>query len=498
MLILILSLTTITLLAQDPLTVFAKRSQETKASSSSTTTAIPDDTKSNPSPPKTELASPDGTEVVQAKAKSTEKSAPISSSPSSAADCAKKNPMSTGCLSESAPSTSIPDPTTTTVAACPNNQHLNDQGNCVPDKVTTTTICSTGSKPDDNGKCPADVNINNDNPTSTTTITCPSGQHLNKLSKCIPDKECPDGSIPIKGKKCPPLQQQQQQPTQPQQPSVVDCKLHPDELTCPQLKKPTQPHRPDDDCLFNTSLNKCNPDQNGNCPSEFSLNGKEQCIPDKACPSGFTRHNDDETGTCYPVTKEEQQQPPPPQPQPQPQQQATSVVVIKQPVIVKTKVETTVKNFITNNIFSSSGTTTTNTGTFTTQRQQQQHNQPTSLLLLDSAQICQLAGDLQCVSQQNLFKTLNLVTYPDSSGKYWIITGQAENVDVLRKALANVQLVAHFYDSKGNNIGGLQQVDVTPGTLKTLQTGVFNIKANTSNMNGTPAFMRLEFLTSSS
>jgi hypothetical protein len=117
---------------------------------------------------------------------------------------------------------------------------------------------------------------------------------------------------------------------------------------------------------------------------------------------------------------------------------------------------------------------------------------------LDSAQICQLAGDLQCVLQQNLFKTLILVTYPDSSGKYWIITGQAENVDILRKALTNVQLVAHFYDSKGNNIGGLQQVDVTPGTLKTLQTGVFNIKANTFSMNGTPAFMRpyLEFVPS--
>ena len=106
--------------------------------------------------------------------------------------------MSTGCLSESpSTSTSIPDPTTTTVAACPNNQHLNNHGNCVPDKVTTT-ICSTGSKPDDNGKCPAAVNINNNNPTSTTTIKCPSGQHLNKLSKCIPDKECPDGSYQLK------------------------------------------------------------------------------------------------------------------------------------------------------------------------------------------------------------------------------------------------------------------------------------------------------------
>jgi hypothetical protein len=171
--------------------------------------------------------------------------------------------------------------------------------------------------------------------------------------------------------------QHQQQPKQPQQPSVGDCKLHPDELSCPQPKKSTQPNHPDD-CLFNPNLNKCNPDQNGNCPSGFSLNGREQCIPYKACPSGFIRHNDDETRTCYPVIKEQQQQTPP---QSQPQQQpTTSVVVIKQPVIVKTRVETTVKNFITNNIFSSSGTTiTANTGTFTTQQQQQQHNQPTDI-----------------------------------------------------------------------------------------------------------------------
>ena len=53
-----------------------------------------------------------------------------------------------------------------------------------------------------------------------------------------------------------------------------------------------------------------------------------------------------------------------------------------------------------------------------------------------------------------------------------------------------------FYDVRGNNIGRLPQVAVTPGILKILQSGVFNIKASTSVMSGTPTFLRLEFQTS--
>jgi hypothetical protein len=34
-------------------------------------------------------------------------------------------------------------------------------------------------------------------------------------------------------------------------------------------------------------------------------------------------------------------------------------------------------------------------------------NNPTFLLLLDTAQLCQLAGDTQCVAKQNQFDTLN-------------------------------------------------------------------------------------------
>ena len=57
---------------------------------------------------------------------------------------------------------------------------------------------------------------------------------------------------------------------------------------------------PDDDCLFNPSLPKCAPIE-GKCPPGFLMNENEQCFPDKPCPAGFTKFDEDETGTCYPV-----------------------------------------------------------------------------------------------------------------------------------------------------------------------------------------------------
>jgi hypothetical protein len=160
---------------------------------------------------------------------------------------------------------------------------------------------------------------------------------------------------------------------------------------------------------------------------------------------------------------------------------STTKTVIKTTVIVSPIIETTVKNFIAYNIFTAPS----------------QGRQPTFLLLLDTAQLCQIARDVQCVTQQNQFKTRNIVTKLDSvTGKSWIISGQAENVASSGKTLTSIRVVAHFYDSRGNNIGGLQQVAVTPGTLKALQSGVFNIKADTSRMSGIPVFVRLDFQSS--
>jgi hypothetical protein len=82
--------------------------------------------------------------------------------------------------------------------------------------------------------------------------------------------------------------------------SVKPCK--PDEISiggrC--IPKPTDRELPDDDCLFNPDLKKCAP-IDGECPDGFAMNEDGQCYPDKPCPKGYERRDDDETGRCYSV-----------------------------------------------------------------------------------------------------------------------------------------------------------------------------------------------------
>ena len=59
---------------------------------------------------------------------------------------------------------------------------------------------------------------------------------------------------------------------------------------------------------------------------------------------------------------------------------------------------------------------------------------------------------------------LNLVTKLDSVAKTWTITGQVENR--VSKIQRNVQVVAYFYDSKGNSVGGPYKGIVNPTVLK--------------------------------
>jgi hypothetical protein len=84
----------------------------------------------------------------------------------------------------------------------------------------------------------------------------------------------------------------------------VDCIANPTDPSCPpSVAKAavTPPPGPDDSCLFHPEQEKCGPDQSGNCPSGFMLNGKGQCFPDKKCPNGFEKQDNDETGTCHPI-----------------------------------------------------------------------------------------------------------------------------------------------------------------------------------------------------
>jgi hypothetical protein len=109
------------------------------------------------------------------------------------------------------------------------------------------------------------------------------------------------------------------------------------------------------------------------CPKDQHFDAiQNKCVPD--CPPGYHKQK----GVC------------------------TKNIVINVKKKVTTTYETIFRNFFVN------------------------PNQPKFLLLLDTAQLCQLAGYTQCVAKQNQFNTLNLVTKLDSTGKSWTISGQVE------------------------------------------------------------------------
>jgi hypothetical protein len=85
----------------------------------------------------------------------------------------------------------------------------------------------------------------------------------------------------------------------------IDCIANPTDPSCPPpvaKAAVTSPPGPDESCLFHSEQEKCGPDQSGNCPSGFLLNGKGHCFPDKKCPKGFEKHDNDETGTCHAIS----------------------------------------------------------------------------------------------------------------------------------------------------------------------------------------------------
>jgi hypothetical protein len=73
-------------------------------------------------------------------------------------------------------------------------------------------------------------------------------------------------------------------------------------LTLPQIEGKGE--GPNYDCLFDPSLPHCAA-EDGECPDGFNMNEDEQCIPDESCPKGYETHDKDESGTCYPVDKDD-------------------------------------------------------------------------------------------------------------------------------------------------------------------------------------------------
>jgi hypothetical protein len=71
-----------------------------------------------------------------------------------------------------------------------------------------------------------------------------------------------------------------------------------DELATSNSNSPVS--HPDEDCLFDPSMPKCAPDENGNCPEGFGMNEDGQCFPRGGCPDGYHRVDDDESVRCIP------------------------------------------------------------------------------------------------------------------------------------------------------------------------------------------------------
>jgi hypothetical protein len=145
---------------------------------------------------------------------------------------------------------------------------------------------------------------------------------------------------------------------------------------------------------------------------------------------------------------------------------------------------------ITNNYY-----TYTSSNTLANNLLQYLSNSPAQFLLLfDSKQLCLIAGDFQCVAQQNQFATSSLTTTYDSINKIWSISGTVK--DVSKFQLNNVQVTALFYDGKGNPIGNNPITNnVIPNILNTFEDGTFAFNVSVNNdFNGiNPLYIVLSY-----
>jgi len=152
------------------------------------------------------------------------------------------------------------------------------------------------------------------------------------------------------------LEQQEPVPTPSPTPKETPSsgKAAVSELQSEQDREP-----PDDDCLFNPSLPKCAP-TDGQCPDGFLMNENEQCFPDKPCPSGFEKRDEDETGRCYPIGDGSPTPTPSPTPSPEPTPSPTP-----KPNPINIKIINQINSQIRNYYTTAAATTTTTTSSIT-------------------------------------------------------------------------------------------------------------------------------------
>jgi hypothetical protein len=89
------------------------------------------------------------------------------------------------------------------------------------------------------------------------------------------------------------------------EPPIDPCIENPTAEGCepkPGLVGPSpQPMPPYEGCLLDPTVPECTPPPGGKCPPGTLMNGYGQCYPDKPCPPGYARADNDESGACHPV-----------------------------------------------------------------------------------------------------------------------------------------------------------------------------------------------------
>ena len=126
--------------------------------------------------------------------------------------------------------------------------------------------------------------------------------------------------------------------------------------------------------------------------------------------------------------------------------------------------------------------------------------QPETLLLLDSKQLFDIAGDTNNAAIQSLFCTTSFKTVYSSQTKNWFVTGVVQNINTLgggqpTTELSNIQAYASFFDKDGNPISTIQNIVVEPNTLAHDQEGRFTFTAglDTDLLGVMPTFVAISY-----
>jgi len=125
---------------------------------------------------------------------------------------------------------------------------------------------------------------------------------------------------------------------------------------------------------------------------------------------------------------------------------------------------------------------------------QAQQQQPTStinstLIPLDTIQLCRQVGDQNCVLSANNFKILAANITKDVFGS-WSLNGLIQNNSTA--PLNQIRAVLQLYNSTGNLVGSASGI-ISPENLGPTQNGIIFLQVHPSELVGIPKFYRISF-----